>query len=659
MKRTFLYALAVTLGATLVPAAAIAQPFPDTPETHWATEAIARLRRAGLLVGYPDGLYRGGRPASRYEMAVAIHATYSHLNDLITGLTTRIAALEQRDPVGPGGTDDLRRAITALQGDVAKLREQTAAIADLRRLADQFQSELQAIGVDVEAMRRDLADMDARVRALEGRRPAVDVSGDVNLFLIGGHGANVGTETRFGMNRDGRILGVGDDGFNRVGAEQDLSVFHELALTIAGTNDTGPRWRGTVVYGNMLGFQSVGGPGNMPIGNQSQIFPGMGYREGIGSFYVQDLGVKFDTGILGRGVSVEAGRIGYRVSPFIFERINPSVYFTNDRWDSGRHMIDGAVLGFNFGSAKLDFIVGRMSSQADSNGTLISPVVSRVAYLPGQMPMDFQLDRILGANLQLPLFATGNLNLAYLTMNSNVQLDPGGVTPPGVTPNRLNVFGGTIDFTLGNLILEAGASQSDLAYNERRFTRDENQAWHAKAHFAGPRWGINGGYQMIESNYAAPGNWGRLGVLRNPTNVEGFNVGAHFDLTNALRLTARADFLDGRNVTNTALNWGAASPFDADTSINNLEVRLDYRMNPNLSLLLGYERAQFDGVFIAPGVRGDSRYEWSTIGLGYGLSDRARLTVAYELGNVANDFITSPGTSFRGGQISSQLSVKF
>ncbi len=84
MRSTFKYALScVFFGLS---AAALCQDsFPDTPANHWAFEALARLKKDGILVGYPDGLYRGGRPASRYELAAAVHAAYMNLKNSADG----------------------------------------------------------------------------------------------------------------------------------------------------------------------------------------------------------------------------------------------------------------------------------------------------------------------------------------------------------------------------------------------------------------------------------------------------------------------------------------------------------------------------------------------------------------------------------------------
>lgn len=34
-------------------------PFVNVPKTHWAADAVERLRTRGILRGYPDGLFRG------------------------------------------------------------------------------------------------------------------------------------------------------------------------------------------------------------------------------------------------------------------------------------------------------------------------------------------------------------------------------------------------------------------------------------------------------------------------------------------------------------------------------------------------------------------------------------------------------------------------
>ncbi|MDO4178631.1 MAG: ESPR-type extended signal peptide-containing protein [Phascolarctobacterium sp.] len=46
--------------------------FPDVPENHWAYEYVKGLVDTGVLVAYPDGLFDGERPGTRYEFAAML-----------------------------------------------------------------------------------------------------------------------------------------------------------------------------------------------------------------------------------------------------------------------------------------------------------------------------------------------------------------------------------------------------------------------------------------------------------------------------------------------------------------------------------------------------------------------------------------------------------
>jgi len=308
MKRTFKYALSAILTAAIVMPAFAADNFPDVPDNHWAFEALARLKKDGILVGYPDGLYRGNRPASRYEMAVAIHAAYTNLKSVTDGLDSQIKALSDKlnGLATTADLQNLRDALTALQNDVNGMKSYGDDIASLKKMADTFQKELQSLGVDVEAMKKDLGDLSKRVSVLEHTKPSVSISGDVNLLMLAGNSR----DGNFGLDTDGKLEGVSPVTGGPVGLTKDAVMLQEGAFTFAGTNDSGPKWKGTLVVGNMLDT----------FGGQSQIHPGTGYTEANSDIYLQDFSVKFDTSIAGLAFNVEAGRVGYKISPYLFQR---------------------------------------------------------------------------------------------------------------------------------------------------------------------------------------------------------------------------------------------------------------------------------------------------------------------------------------------------
>ena len=455
MKRTLKYALTAAL-ATMMAVPALAQDnFPDVPDNHWAYEALLRLKSNGLLVGYPDGLFRGPRPASRYEMAVAIHATYVNLKNITDGLQSQIDALKAAQ--GQGNTGDLsslRQAIENLQNEVNGMKGWGQSIQDLRRLSDTFQKELQDLNVDVEQMKKDLADLNDRVTRLEKIKPAVTISGDANLWV--GTGFSTDDNVNGHLDKDGRRAGyIVGGSFGR-----DLTVLHEGALKFATTNEEGPKFAGTVVFTNMI---QPNNPGAVRGGffNQGQAFPGSSYADNAsGDVYIQDFSVKFDG-----PVSAEIGRLGYKVSPYIYQRPDYTTYFKNDRWDNGEWIIDGAVVGLGFGgNAKLDVFAGRTAERYSVNRVELQP----------QPIFGVNADRIVGANLTVPIGERGKINAAYLLHDINSQV----AVAPGQFVNRLEVYGVDAElglfnnFTVGGGFHQSNYKRNDSKVNARVVTHD-------------------------------------------------------------------------------------------------------------------------------------------------------------------------------------------
>lgn len=652
MKRTVKYALTAVLASVMAVPAMAQDNFPDVPDNHWAFEALAKLKKEGILVGYPDGLFRGGRPASRYELAVAINAAYTNLKNTTDGLQTQIDELKKVvDGSGNGATkadvQALKDALAALQNEVKTIKGYGDDIANLRRLADTFQRELQQLGVDTEAIKRDLGDLADRVTALENKKPTVDISGDVNLLVLAGNSR----ERRFGLSKDGNLVGT-DGAGNAVGMTRDLNILHEGAFTFAGTNEEGPTWKGTLVVGNVLGA----------FGNQSQLNPGTGYTEGTSDVYLQDFSVKFSSALAGLGFNAELGRVGYKVNPYVFERIDNTTYYSNDRWDNGKYTFDGGILGFNLGGAKVDVFGGKNSNRFSTNGVDLNPTVS------GVVDASFgsiAVDKSLGINANIPLSSAGNLNLAYLWLDSDTSTLVSGQT---TAVNRLNVFGGNADLKVGSLKVEGGFFQTNLSANESAVVDYDNTAWYAGGALGNDKYNLFARYRQVETNYLAPGNWGQLGVLRNPVNIKGTQFGGSYNVSGALKLKATGEIyqgLDNGPAGAYALNTGIGE----GTDITKFAVDLSYAVNPNFSLYAGYESTEFKDLFTAGNsglingkqLTGTPTYRWTTFGVGYGLSDAAKLTIQYQISDIKNEYQVggTTQTRFTGGLLSTQLSVKF
>ena len=62
----------IALIATCTPVFAQGKAFPDVPDELWAADAVKLLSNKGIVIGYPDGTYKGMQAMSRYEFAQAI-----------------------------------------------------------------------------------------------------------------------------------------------------------------------------------------------------------------------------------------------------------------------------------------------------------------------------------------------------------------------------------------------------------------------------------------------------------------------------------------------------------------------------------------------------------------------------------------------------------
>lgn len=130
MKKT---TAAVVLAFGLSQHGAAAPLFPDVPENHWASDAVAALAAKGLVEGYPDGTFKGDRATSRWETAMIVARLLAKMEQAHTTFATKVELDELRKL-----TQALREELDALGVRVGTLEEQTS-------LLDQRVTELERI----------------------------------------------------------------------------------------------------------------------------------------------------------------------------------------------------------------------------------------------------------------------------------------------------------------------------------------------------------------------------------------------------------------------------------------------------------------------------------------------------------------------------------
>jgi len=675
MNKTLKLALGAVLTAGIVMPVLAQDNFPDVPDNHWAYEALARLKKDGLLVGYPDGLFRGNRPASRYELAVAIHATYVHLKSITDGLQSELDGLKQPN----ADIQAIKDAIAQLQSEVDGMKGWGADIDNLKKLADQFQKELASLGVDVEGLKKDLADLSRRVGVLEAHRLPFDIHGDASFYLYGGNGSG----HNFGITTSGRPVGArvvsvagGKQVLKPAGMDQDSTIYHELTLRLTSNNDTGPKWHGDIIIGDFIGT-APSNPLTAPYSSQSHNGSKVPYGIGTESVYVQDLAVDFDTSIAGQGLAAELGRTGYQIDPYIFKR--PDVlpgYFDTDFWGDGKWYFDGGILGFHWGGTKLDLFAGKQSGQTTTSGTSYQPMAVGSLGHPftpgsGSVPsgltnkaaaFGIPVDEHLGLNLGVPLGENGKLDLAYIWFESNSGTDWSSINPYGYsTADRADVYGASLKYKLtSNFKFDGGYSASDLREGNHNYTSKDNFAWHGSLAYDAPRLGVEAGYRQVMPQFGAPGDWGRIGIWWNPTDIQGPWVNAHFKLTDQLGFKVSGEWYTG---TNTTFNFpsilGGTSSVGLSNrdTVDDYKAQFDYRLNDSWGFLAGIEYVNWH----FPGQSPNPYESWYNFGINYKLSEQSFINLLYQYSSYNGEGIVDTYSTPRlaGSSLTTQVTVKF
>jgi hypothetical protein len=73
----------------------LANPFVDVPLNHWAYDSVQSLAAKGVIVGYPDGTFGGGKSLTRYEFAEATAKALAYVEGMDFASADDVAILEK------------------------------------------------------------------------------------------------------------------------------------------------------------------------------------------------------------------------------------------------------------------------------------------------------------------------------------------------------------------------------------------------------------------------------------------------------------------------------------------------------------------------------------------------------------------------------------
>ncbi len=135
----------------------------------WVPSTVGRLKKEGLLVGYPDGLgYTRIAGANRYEYAVATHASFCYLQNSLVALREDLTSPKFR----PSTPNQFSKAVNE---DIAIMSTWKPLVSDIERLAVEFAPELLELKVPA-GLAQEVRKLNATLsKVLSSAKPFTDV----------------------------------------------------------------------------------------------------------------------------------------------------------------------------------------------------------------------------------------------------------------------------------------------------------------------------------------------------------------------------------------------------------------------------------------------------------------------------------------------------
>ena len=635
--------LVTVAGLSLITGLTFAQ-MRDVPPGHWAYQSIEQLVQLGILEGYPDGAFRPNRTMTRAEFAQAIARAYRNIDERLRALDRRISEIRPQDQ--QVDTSALERQINELRAQVQELQKLNEAIQTLQRLAQTFQQELAGLGVDVDTLKRDFASLRARVEALEGKEEKFKMSGDLTFGVYGTH--DIDRKNVYTYNR------------TTVGSNilQTIAVPHELGLTFSGQLNDEVTGSATFILGNYLPY--VGGSGKSAL----TAFTGP-YTIDNTDIVIWEAFVKAPIDLFGAKVDVTVGRYPAKITPFTLQRIKPDYYLNFPRYGDGAFRVDGGALGFNFDTFRLNLWAAQVNQQSNNGVFNRLFAQNHNASVVDANNNPVAIDQFTGARLEFDAIRGEDTNLtvgatyyaAGIGAGQNFQF--GTLNPQNVNPrpiDRLDVFGADIKAKFAGFNIGVEYAQSDFLRDTNRVLSTDNWALDANLGYSfGPNLGITAGYLEVRPYFAAPGAWGRVGYLYNPSDLRGFYAGVNYTASEDLKINLTGAFLEGTG--------RVANGYTTNDEVIQVLAGVDYRLTDRLNVSLNYE-----GVFWKLGsVPGSPKPVWNyfTLGVGYNLGENTALNVLYQIIDTDGKgtpvpFSGGPATGKNSGAVAATtLSVKF
>jgi hypothetical protein len=173
------------------------------------------------------------------------------------------------------------------------------------------------------------------------------------------------------------------------------------------------------------------------------------------------------------------------------------------------------------------------------------------------------------------------------------------------------------------------------------------------------RWDALIGYREIEPYFVAPGNWGRIGYLYNPSDLKGTYLNTTYHAMNDLTLRLTADFYTG--TAKLPFNRG----YQGRDRLRRVMLEANYRYNPRWRFNLTYEYVGWEINSVAlNNQRGKPEWTYLTLRAAYDLGENIEFNLLYQYINTNGKGVAllsggpSPAGN-RAGVFATNLGYKF
>ena len=582
------------IGLTLAVAApSFAQgPFADVPIDHWAYEAVSQLQDHGIIIGYPDGTFGGKRAMTRYEFAMAISRAIPVIADMI--------------PKMPGATGPSEAQIKQWIDDAVKGIKIPEAqdVSNLNKLINEFKDELVQIGVDLDALKRDVASLEERVAVLEDYHRKLKINAKVTFFAVGEYADSGNTANVY--DYDGRQLSPDNNLLENIYFVRDADIIFSYAHGDATA-------KAVLTVGNYLNYL------NSTVTSLTS----------VGRFAVpdvDDVGLFLAYGTVPVfGADVTVGRFPIQFTKWTLAKYDVDSYTDNWKTDDGNFYVDGGKAEWTWGGVNILAFAAKNSS---NNGLFNYAARPNVAPMGGpfQMAAGGLVSPEQSAGVRIG-FDVGKLNVGATYLAVGESLPVGGVK----YFDQADIWGVDVKVPFGGWELSGAYTQSDSSVASTAppgtvKIDDDNKAWEAKLKGAIGALGVKVGYKRVEPNFAAPGDWARVGRWQNPVNIEGPSVGLNyaFGKINVMAYGAWYEGIENQGRTNTSAL--AALPLGADDKLQQYKAGITFPMGQKGSLGLEGEWVKWD-----PAVGASPAENYYTVTYKQMLAENTRLKLLYQI----------------------------